>query len=82
MPPGAIASTVHLVLASNNSETAGVLPLAPVPLGRMDEVGVWYADMGKANGMMSFQWEELELLTGVNRARRTSCRGRLCKRTV
>ena len=28
---------------------------------------VRYMDMGKANGMMFFQCEELELLAGVNR---------------
>ena len=77
MPPGAIASTVHLVPASDNSETVGVTPLAPVPSGRMDgEVGVWYANIGKANGIMYFRCEALEQLTGVSWARRTSCRGR------
>ena len=65
MPQRTIASTIHLVPARNNSETAGVLLLAPVPLGSMDGVvGVWYANMAKANGMMCFRWEELELFNG------------------
>ena len=75
IPPSAIPSTVHLVLASCNMETAGAWPenLVP-PLGRVDEGrDVRYLDMGKANGMMFFQCKDLELLTGVNQAERTNC---------